>query len=562
MPRLGRLLRTARHIPPGQLAARLRFLWLRKRYAIDPSLPFVHAAIDAAGMSPVADLPRPPDDVLWPEGLDAVERRAADFARGRFVHLNREADFSGGIRWHDEGASPLWLYQLQYLGSVADLARTGRVADAAKVLASWRAEFEGRWDTTAWHPYPASLRFVNLCVAAACAGGFEALGPGAASLAAVHAAYVLRHVEHDVRGNHILENARALLWAGRAFHGGAAGECERAARTIVEAEIEEQVLPDGGHFELSPMYHCIVMRDLLEARSLLGGDDPLVARHVAPALDRMGRFLAGILCPDGDIPLLGDSVRGFGPPPSVLLALAGTAGPAPADEGRHFDATGLHVFARRRSWTIVDAGPTCPPALPAHGQADSLTFEHWIDGVRVVCDPGVHDYSGPERAWGRSSRAHSTLTVDDEDTSEVFASFRVGGRATVTSEHRDFGMEATLVPWRGGATLRRAIRTHGESLVVDDAGPADAGVIRSRLHLDPAVRIVSGDDSNGRFVVETPRGRVHVLASGPVVREAGRVSHEFGRIEATTILCQTLRSAGEPGEVCANWTIRAEDPPR
>lgn len=559
---LARTLRTVRDIPAGQLAARLRFLWLRKRYAIDPSLPFEHAAIDVAGMTPVADLPRPPDDVLWPEGLDAVERRAAEFARGRFVYLHREADFSAGIRWRDDDASPLWLYQLQYLGSVADLARTGRVAEAASVLASWRAEFEGRWDAAAWHPYPASLRLVNLCVAAACARGFEALGPGTAKLAAVHAAYVLRHVEHDVRGNHILENARALLWAGRVFRGGAAGECDRAARAILEAEIPEQVLPDGGHFEMSPMYHGIVLRDFIEVRAMLAADNSVEMQSVNSAIARMGEFLAGILCPDGDIPLLGDSVRSFGPPPGALLALTGTPRAAHIDEGRHFKSTGLHVFARRRSWTIVDAGPTCPPALPAHGQADSLTFEHWIDGARVVCDPGVHDYTGPERAWGRSSRAHSTLTVDDEDTSEVFSSFRVGGRARVTSEHRDHGMEATLVPWRGGATLRRALRSHGEGLVLDDTGPAGSGVIRSRLHLDPAVRNVSGDDASGRFVVETPRGRVHVIASGPVVRETGRVSHEFGRIEPTTILCQTLRSVDDPAEVRASWTIQAAEPPR
>ena len=104
---IARTLRTARHIPVRQLAARARILWLRKRYAVDPSLPFVPAAIETAGMTAVATLPRLSDDVLWPEGLEAVERRAADFARGRFVYLNRAADFAGGIRWRDDGASPL-----------------------------------------------------------------------------------------------------------------------------------------------------------------------------------------------------------------------------------------------------------------------------------------------------------------------------------------------------------------------------------------------------------------------------------------------------------------------
>lgn len=557
---VARTLRTARRIPLAQLAARARFLWLRRRYALDRTLPLARAAVDAAGMTPVDPLPRVPDAVLWPEGLDEVRRRADAFAHGRFAYLHREADFAGGIRWRDADASPLWLYQLHYLGAVADLARAGLVADSARVLTSWRADFETRWDETAWHPYTASLRLVNLCVAAACAGGFEALGPGAGGLVAAHAAFLLRHVEHDVRGNHLLENARALIWAARCFRGGAAGECDRMARSILEREIAEQVLPDGGHFELSPMYHCVVMRDLLEVRALLGDGDPLVAAHVTPALARMARFLDGVLCPDGGIPLLGDSVRGFAPPPLVLLALAGATPQDWSEQGRVFADTGLVVFARRRTWTIVDCGRVCPSYLPAHGQADSLTFELWIDGARVVCDPGVHDYSGPERAWGRSSRAHSTLTVDDADTSEVFGSFRVGGRSEVEWEARDYGVDATLRPYGSDLVLRRALRSHGTGLVIDDTSPSPgARTVRSRVHLDPAVRIVHGDDESRRFVVETSAGRVAIEASGPVVRERGRASHEFGRVEETTILAQALRAERPGDDAVATWRFTAGD---
>ena len=538
---IARTLRTARHIPLGQLAARARFLWLRARYAAEPALPLARAVVDAAGMEPTDPLPHLPDGVLWPEGIPEVERRAAEFASGRFEYLHRAADFAGGVRWHDAGASPLWLYQLHYLGSVADLARAGRVADAARVLASWRVEFENRWDGIAWHPYPASLRLVNLCVAASCADGFERLGDGAARLASVHAAYLLRHVEHDVRGNHILENARALLWAGCAFRGGAAGDCERTARAILAREIPEQVLPDGGHFEMSPMYHCIVMRDLLEVRALLGDGDPLVAEHVTPAIARMARFLDGILCPDGGIPLLGDSVRGYGPPPMVLLALAGHASETP-DGLRSFPDSGLHVFRSRVIWAIFDAGPVCPSYLPAHGQADTLTVEVWVNGAPIVCDPGVHDYSGPERAWGRSSRAHSTLTIADENTSEVHGNFRVGGRAEVASVVRGDEVAASMRPFRSSARLHRTVSLRGESLTIEDwaEGPA-GGPVRSRLHLDPRV----------------PQLRVEIGPNGPVIGaysliadietggrpcrfEDGRVAREFGRTEASTILVQDV----------------------
>jgi hypothetical protein len=517
-------------------------------YAAAPKRPFTRAAADAAGTVPAGDLPRVEDDVLWPEGLDAVEARAAAFARGEFVYLNRGADFARGIRWREPGASALWRYQLQYLGCVADLARTGRVADAAKIVASWRAEFEGRWDAVAWHPYPTSLRLANLCVAARAAGGFEALGGGVASLAAVHAAYLLRHVEHDVRGNHLIENARALLWAGRTFRGGVAPACERAARAIFEVEIPEQIPSDGGHFELSPMYHCIVMRDLIEVRSLLGDGDPLVRNHVAPALQQMGTFLAGIVCPDGDIPLLGDSVRGFGPPPSTLLRLVG-AYRIPKSGIRSFPDSGLHVLSNERMWAILDAGPVCPPYLPAHGQADSLTVEVWVDGVCVVCDAGVFDYEGRERAWGRSSRAHSVPTIDDADTSEVYDSFRVGGLATVDSVGvAAAGDEvlAQLRPYGSTARVTRSVRLFGNSLTIEDVGAADAGDARlvSRLHLAPGAKFVlAGDVAKGAVTGAHSRA-ADVAFAGPAAAEKGRMSREFGLLADTIILKQSAPAAG------------------
>lgn len=543
-----RTLRTARRIPWGQLAHRLKVIGRRRRYAMQPTLPIARATQLAEGTLPSGVAPRVEDDVLWPEGLDAVERRAADFARGRFTYLNRTADYAGGIRWGDREASLLWRYQLQYLGCVADLVRVGRSAEAAAILASWSAEFAGRWDPVAWHPYPTSLRLANVCVAAAVGGGFDRLGANAARLAAVHAAYLLEHLERDVRGNHLLENARALLWAGRSLRGGVAAECERVARAVFEAEIPEQVMADGGHFEMSPMYHCIVMRDLLEVRSLLGAGDPLVARHVAPALDRMGEFLGGIVCPDGDIPLLGDSVRNFGPPPSTLLRLVG-ARPNAKSGVRSFPDSGLYVLRSERIWAILDAGRVCPPYLPAHGQADSLTVEVWVDGACVICDPGVFDYDGPDRAWGRSSRAHSTATIDDADSSEVYGSFRVGGLAEITSVGVGAAGDeivATMQPYGGRARVTRSLRLFGSSLTIEDSAAGANGRARlvSRLHLAPGPGFKLAGGSLGKSVTGAHSRAADVAFVGEASAEKGRASREFGLSEDTTILRQSAPAEG------------------
>jgi hypothetical protein len=279
-----------------------------------------------------------------------------------------------------------------------------------------------------------------------------------------------------------------------------------------------------------------------------------VRAHVAPALKRMGTFLAGIVCPDGDIPLLGDSVRGFGPPPETLLRLVGAqADPKPGV--RAFPDSGLYVLRNERIWAVFDAGRVCPDYLPAHGQADTLTIEAWVDGNLVVCDPGVFDYEGPERAWGRSSRAHSVPTVDDAETSECYGSFRVGGRAEVRSVGvADAGDEvvATMRPYGSEANVTRSLRLFGNSLTIEDSATAVPGAtsLVSRLHLAPGAKFkFAGKPPDAVTAAHSMTADVSFVGEARV--ENGRVSREFGLLEESKILVQ--RAAVGGGR--ARWVI-------
>lgn len=554
---LGRTIRTAAKIPAGQLAARAKTMLRRRLYAARPRAPIDTARRCAAGTAAADPLPRLPLAIVAPEGIDAVRRRAAAFAAGRFEYLHHAEDFSAGVRWRAEGTTPLWRYQLQYLGAVLDLALAGNREAAAALLASWSEEHGAEWDKEAWHPYPASLRMANVCHAAAALGGFDALGDGTRDLVATHATYVLDHLEHDVRGNHLLENLRALAVAGVFLRGPLADACALAARAGLATELDEQVLPDGGHFELSPMYHAIVLWRLLEIRAIA----PSVALDDQVA--RMQRFLRRILCPDGEIPLLGDAARGFAPPASELVGDDAERLP----DGLLLEPdTGLAVLRGPGVWAIFDVGRVCPDSLPAHGQADTFTVEVWFGGRRIVGDPGVCEYTGPERAWGRSSRAHSTVTIDDRDTSEVYGSFRVGGRAAVervmTRRERD-EVTAVMVPWGIDARLTRIVRLEGpdrRALRIVDDGVVPAGhAARSRLHLAPGVRVAAGGDGATSFVVADEVVTVRVTAAGPARLEPGRSSPEFGLIVATTILVQELARAPGRDDVHGGWLLEVLD---
>lgn len=550
--RLARDLRTARHVPTPQLFHRARFLVLRRLYRAFPEWPIRAARRRAAGALARRDLPRLPllafhvgESGDPRDGWDARVARARDAAEGRFTHLGTSRDYAGRVDWDDDGVSPLWAYQMQYLGALVDMACAGDAPAAMRHLESWRARFEERWDAVAWHPYPVSLRIVNVCAAAAILGGFDALGDGVERFVAVHARYLERHVEQDVRGNHLLENVVALLFAARFVDGSVDGGGRRAL-ALLRHELREQVLSDGMHFELSPMYHLIVMQRLFLLLYVLG-DDGEDRQLVHRALGRMGQRLAWLRSPDGEIPVTGDAARGFSVPAEVGLAMVDLVHPgagldpdtipgAPEGVSSAPDA-GLHVLRQGELWCLLDAGPVCPEYLPAHGQADALTVEVWVGEHCLVTDSGLHEYTGPERAWGRSSRAHSTITVDDRDSSEVYGSFRVGGREVMERVAvDDASVTATLRPWGIDARLTRRASLPGRGVLrLDDSATAPSGsVVRSRLHLHPDVEVVSGEGTNA-LVVRVDGRDVTIAASGTLTLEPGRCSRRFGEIRETRI---------------------------
>src|SRR5690606_41116733 len=73
--------------------------------------------------------------------------------------------------------------------------------------------------------------------------------------------FLSSRLEFHILGNHLLENAFALCLGGALFSN---GSWHNRAIKILRRELDEQILADGAHFELSPMYHNIIFFRLLE----------------------------------------------------------------------------------------------------------------------------------------------------------------------------------------------------------------------------------------------------------------------------------------------------------
>src|SRR5207247_7691896 len=72
-------------------------------------------------------------------------------------------------------------------------------------------------------------------------------------------------------------------------------------------------------------------------------------------------------------------------------------------------------------YLVFDAGAIGPDHQPAHGHADTLSFELSHRGRRIVTDTGVFTYApGEQRRYDRSTAAHNTVEIDRRDQSELW----------------------------------------------------------------------------------------------------------------------------------------------
>lgn len=81
----------------------------------------------------------------------------------------------------------------------------------------------------------------------------------------------------------------------------------------------------------------------------------------------------------------------------------------------------------------IDHGPLGFGSIAAHGHADALSFQMYLDGEAVFVDPGTYIYhiDLENRNAFRKTENHNTVTVNGKDQSEMLGAFLWGKRAQV-----------------------------------------------------------------------------------------------------------------------------------
>ena len=382
----------------------------------------------------------------------------------RFRFLNVEHDISSAADWNNPAWDRLWLYNLHYFDDLNAVNAAERIDWHRSLIIRWVAE-NPSGTGNGWEPYPTSLRIVNW-IKWGLAG--NSLPLAAMESLAIQTRFLAKRAEFYLLGNHLIANAKALVFAGFFFAGKEADVWGAQGLRILNRELPEQILEDGGHFERSPMYHSIILEDLLDLVNLLGccskpsssviPSENIQSFPIILAARLMIAWLRVMCHPDGEIALFNDAAFGIATKSAALYEYAERLGiheqdgthtaQQPLEESTieclsfgnikltHLKSTGYIHVANGPMTAILDVAPIGPDYLPGHAHADTLSFEMSFQDQRVIVDSGTSRYDeGTERLRQRGTVAHNTVAIDGKDSSEVWGSFRVARRA------RPFGLK-------------------------------------------------------------------------------------------------------------------------
>jgi len=448
-----------------------------------------------------------------------IQHKASLIGLWQFRFLNEEHSLNSSSDWDNKNFPKLWRYNLHYFDDLN--------AEGASSRIDWHKELFNKWIYenppalgSGWEPYPTSLRIVNW-IKWALAG--NELTPECVHSLAIQVRWLSKKLEFHILGNHLFANAKALVFAGLFFDGIEANKWLTTGLRILKHEIPEQILSDGGHFELSPMYHDIVLEDLLDllnATTALSGrvsDEQLSEWY--SVCETMLQWSSHMKHPDGEIAFFNDAAFGISATFEQLKEYAKCLGISFFKKNYPFvnlADSGYIKVENTSAVGFIDAAPIGPDYLPGHAHADTLSFELSLFGHRVFVNSGISQYGNDSiRHFQRGTISHNTVCVDGQDSSEIWAGFRVAKRAhpsvaTINKTQKGYDISCSHNGYKrlpGKCIHNREWKFEDTQLCITDniSGVFKNAVANFYIHPDVSVYIKDGTADT--FILTMPTGQ-------------------------------------------------------
>jgi hypothetical protein len=404
-----------------------------------------------------------------------------------FSFLNLGKEFQGDVDWCFNDYGKLWNYNLQYL----DYLNQSEInKENAEIIIN--SIFENiAIGSLKMEPYPASLRIVNL---AKYAMKHNLKNAQIDKLIEHHASYLLENLEVHLLANHLLENALAILIGSAYFNNDL---WFKTASKLVAVQLDEQILKDGAHYEQSSMYHCIILTRILDTIQIMENvensfEKAEIVKKLREDAAKMQAYLKAIAFINGDIPMVNDSASGVAIDPMEIFNYAQKLGILNSEI--ILSESGYRKYINDDFELFADYGDLLPSYQPGHAHSDTFNIIVYQRGIPFLVEMGTSTYQNNERRkLERSSLAHNTVVVNNENQSDVWGAFRVGKRAKVMGliETKN-SIEAFHNGYSSfGVFHKRRIEIESRIISIEDTITAKKQIDSEALfHLHPDVQII------------------------------------------------------------------------
>lgn len=451
----------------------------------------------------------------------------------KITFLNQSIPFDNNIFDRAKSQSQLWQYNLHYFNGL--LSQDKNTVEKTKaLLADWIRIFP-MYTKIAWDPYPISIRVVNIIKYQLL---YHDLPKEIVDNIYLQTRYLYKIPEYQLLGNHLFENAKTLVFAGVFFNTDESKKWVRLGIKILNKEINRQILDDGGFFELSPMYHALAQELLLDMVNLFQSYQITFSNQWMLKLQKMRFWLQVMTHPNGEIAFFNDAALGVAPTLFELEQYAERLNLPTLKKTQekiiYLQNSGYLRLQNKNLVAILDCAKIGPDYQPAHAHADTLSFELSVFGKRCIVNSGTSTY-GEEvalRQWQRGTRAHSTVEINQQNSSEMWGIFRVARRAKPT----DLQIEQDIVRCshhgykKIGAKHTRTWKLFEEEFSIeDDCENATESIARFYLHPETTL-------SENKIILENKK--IYFDATSPVLISKSNYYPEFGKsIESHVLTC-------------------------
>lgn len=414
----------------------------------------------------------------------------------KFLFLNKKKSFGKNIDWNFSKFGKLWCYNLNYFDFLnQDNLNNEEGVDLINDFIKNHAE-----NITGKEPYPISLRGINW-VKFLSKNKIENTKINTILLSDY--TLLVRKLEYHLLGNHLLENGFSLLFGAYFFKN---EKFYEIGEKIVKDELEEQILNDGGHFELSSMYHQIILYRLLDLITLLRHnkwkENKEFKIYLVDKAQVMLSYLDNITYNNGDVPMVNDSAYNIAPDSNNLFNYAKKLNITYSNTS--LSDSGYRKFKNEFYELFIDIGKVGPKYQAGHAHADMLSFELHYNNRPFIVDTGTSTYENNKlRQRQRGTDSHNTVIVDSKNQSQVWGGFRVASRAKILKlEEQNDKVIGSHNGYKKIVGLHtREFQSEERRIIIKDIFSKKSNKIESiaNFHFHSDIYIVSINDSIVKF---------------------------------------------------------------